>query len=112
MRDDRHRHAELADCELRAELDGKMAKPLQTSIVDPLNASNQTVSASLVLDYEISQFYLKILIVTKCKNEFKNASNPVIMSLCYAMLCWAGLCVNLFGFNVFIKDREIDFSKG
>ena len=41
------RHAELADCELRAELDGKMAKPLQTSIVDPLNASNQAVSASL-----------------------------------------------------------------
>ena len=40
------RHAELADCELRAELDGKMAKPLQTSIVDPLNASNQAVSAS------------------------------------------------------------------
>ena len=42
----RYRHAELADCELRAELDGKMAKPLQTSIVDPLNASNQAVSAS------------------------------------------------------------------
>ena len=40
------RHAELADCELRAELDGKMAKPLQTSIADPLNASNQAVSAS------------------------------------------------------------------
>ena len=47
MRDDRHRHAELADCELRAELDDKMAKPLQASIVDPLNASNQAVSASL-----------------------------------------------------------------
>ena len=46
VRDDRLRHAELADCELRAELDGKMAKPLQTSIVDPLNASNQAVSAS------------------------------------------------------------------
>ena len=89
-----------------------MAKPLQTSIVDPLNASNQAVSASPVLDYEIPQFYLKTLIVTKCKNEFKNAPNPVIMPLCYAMLCWAGLCVNLFGFNVFIKDREIDFSKG
>ena len=94
-------HAELADCELRAELDGKMAKPLQTSIVDPLNASNQTVSASLVLDYEISQFYLKILIVTKCKNEFKNASNPVIMSLCYAMLCWAGHCGKFLGRFVF-----------
>ena len=47
VRDDRHRHAELADCELRAELDDKMAKPLQASIVDPLNASNQAVSASL-----------------------------------------------------------------
>ena len=46
MRDDRLRHDELADCELRAELDGKMAKPLQTSIADPLNASNQAVSAS------------------------------------------------------------------
>ncbi len=45
-RNDTIRHAELADCELRAELDGKMAKPLQTSIVDPLNASNQAVSAS------------------------------------------------------------------
>ena len=54
VRDDRLRHAELADCELRAELDGKMAKPLQTSIVDPLNASNQAVSASLVLDPETS----------------------------------------------------------
>ena len=40
-------HPELADCELRAELDGEMAKPLQTSNVDPLNASNQAVSASL-----------------------------------------------------------------
>ena len=46
MRDDKLRPPELADCELRAELDGKMAKPLQTSIVDPLNASNQAVSAS------------------------------------------------------------------
>ena len=45
-RNDKYRHAELADCELRAELDGKMAKPLQTSIVDPLNASNQAVSGS------------------------------------------------------------------
>ena len=44
---DNTRHAELADCELRAELDGKMAKPLQTLIVDPLNASNHAVSASL-----------------------------------------------------------------
>ena len=44
MRDDRFCHPELADCELRAELDGKMAKPLQTSIADPLNASNQAVS--------------------------------------------------------------------
>ena len=41
------RHAELADCELRAEFDGKVAKPLQTSIVDPLNASKQAVSASI-----------------------------------------------------------------
>ena len=40
------RHPELADCELRAELDGKMAKPLQTSSEDPLNASNQAVSGS------------------------------------------------------------------
>ena len=46
MRDDRYRHAELADCELRAEFDDKRAKPLQTSIADPLNASNQAVSAS------------------------------------------------------------------
>ena len=45
-RNDGNRHPELADCELRAELDGKMAKPLQTSIADPLNASNQAVSAS------------------------------------------------------------------
>ena len=45
-RNDKYRYAELADCELRAELDGKMAKPLQTSIVDPLNASNQAVSGS------------------------------------------------------------------
>ena len=45
-RNDNNRHPELADCELRAEFDGKMAKPLQTSIVDPLNASNQAVSAS------------------------------------------------------------------
>ena len=42
----RYRHPELADCDLRAVFDGKMAKPLQTSIVDPLNASNQAVSAS------------------------------------------------------------------
>ena len=47
VRDDNTRHAELADCELRAELDGEMAKPLQTSIVDPLNASNKVVSASI-----------------------------------------------------------------
>ena len=40
------RHAELADYELRAEFDDKMAKPLQTSIADPLNASNQAVSVS------------------------------------------------------------------
>ena len=46
VRDDMFRHAELADCELRAELDVKMAKPLQTSSADPLNASNQAVSAS------------------------------------------------------------------
>ena len=46
VHNNKYRHAELANCELRAELDGKMAKPLQTSIVDPLNASNQAVSAS------------------------------------------------------------------
>ena len=45
-RNDGNRHPELADCELRAELDGKMAKPLQTSNVDPLNASNQAVLGS------------------------------------------------------------------
>ena len=48
------RHAELADCELRAEFDGKVAKPLQTSIVDPLNASNQVVSGSRIRDAEIN----------------------------------------------------------
>ena len=47
-------HPELADCELRAELDGKMVKPLQTSIVDPLNASNQAVSGSKTRDAETS----------------------------------------------------------
>ena len=46
IHNNRYRHPELADCELRAELDGKMAKPLQTSIADSLNASNQAVSAS------------------------------------------------------------------
>ena len=46
IHNNRYRHPELADCELRAELDGKIAKPLQTSIVDPLNASNQAVSGS------------------------------------------------------------------
>ena len=46
VHNNKYRHAELADCELRAELDGKMAKPLQTPIVDPLNASNQAVSGS------------------------------------------------------------------
>ena len=54
VRDDRYRHPELADCELRAELDDKMAKPLQTSIVDPLNASNQAVSGSKTGDAETS----------------------------------------------------------
>ena len=54
MRDDKLRHPELADCELRAELDGKMAKPLQASIVDPLNASNQAVSGSQTRDAEIN----------------------------------------------------------
>ena len=54
MRDDKLRHPELADCELRAELDGKMAKPLQTSIVGPLNASNQAVSGSKSRDAETS----------------------------------------------------------
>ena len=54
MRDDKLRHPELADCELRAELDGKMAKPLQTSIADPLNASNQAVSGSKSRDAETS----------------------------------------------------------
>ncbi len=53
-RNDKYRHPELADCELRAELDGKMAKPLQTSIVDPLNASNQAVSGSKSRDAETS----------------------------------------------------------
>ena len=46
IHNNRYRHPELADCELRAELDGKMAKPLQTSILDLLNASNQAVSVS------------------------------------------------------------------
>ena len=47
VRNDMYRHPdELADCELKAELDGKMAKPLHTLIVDPLNVSNQTISAS------------------------------------------------------------------
>ena len=46
IHNNRYRHPELADCELRAELDGKMAKPLQTSIADSLNASNQAVSGS------------------------------------------------------------------
>ena len=32
---------------------------------------------------------MKIGIVTKCKDEFKNSSNPDIMPLCYAMLCYA-----------------------
>ncbi len=54
MRDDKLRHPELADCELRAELDGKMAKPLQASNVDPLNASNQAVSGSKSRDAETS----------------------------------------------------------
>ena len=46
IHNNRYRHPELADCELRAELDDKIAKPLQTSIAYPLNASNQAVSAS------------------------------------------------------------------
>ncbi len=50
VHNNKYRHAELANCELRAELDGKMAKSLQTSIVDPLNASNQAVSASQIQD--------------------------------------------------------------
>ena len=54
MRDDRLRHPEFADCELRAELDDKMAKPLQTSNVDPLNASNQAVSGAQIRDAETS----------------------------------------------------------
>ena len=53
-RNDNNRHPELADCELRAELDGKMAKPLQASNVDPLNASNQAVSGSKTGDAETS----------------------------------------------------------
>ena len=46
IHNNRYRHPELADCELRAELDDKIAKPLQTSIAYPLNASNQAVSGS------------------------------------------------------------------
>ena len=46
IHNNRYRHPELADCELRAELDDKIAKPLQTSIADSLSASNQAVSAS------------------------------------------------------------------
>ena len=51
---------------------------------------------------------MKIGIVTKCKDEFKNSSNPDIMPLCYAMLCYAMLCgalyqiFQLFCFNIYV----------
>ena len=48
-----------------------------------------------------------MLNVKKCKDEFKNGSNPVIMPLCYAMLCWAGRCVNLLADAYFIYTSDV-----
>lgn len=46
---------------------------------------------------------MKIDIVTKCKNVFKNDSNPDIMPLCYAYamhMLWQ--IFQLFCFNIYV----------
>lgn len=60
--------------------------------------------------YSLIFLFTFIPIVTKCKNKFKNASNPVIMPLCYAML--GGALWQLFQLSCFHEYVCIKESKG
>ena len=107
-RNDGNRHPELADCELRAELDGKMAKPLQTSNVDPLNASNQAVLGSqmqvrgtLRRNNKTLTRISKFTLFTKKFFPLPEVEGKCTFTL-VEVLITLGLIPNLFGHDMFL----------